>query len=204
MIGGNGSPTGTKTNTKTALDNREQKGLNIPSIDPSGDALSSFLKALNKNTDATKKNTKTTLDIATENAIKFNQARQKALSGSSDLAIGGLGSRTYIPGVSVGGSSIGSTAMAGSTAAQSSAQARIDQLELLRARIQKKISAVAPSINALNSINNKGKSGGNNVNINVQGSVISNEDLLTNVRNGLQRTTKRQFGLPLREYAFGR
>jgi hypothetical protein len=204
MIGGKGSPTGTKTNTKTALDNREQRGLNIPSIDPSGDALSSFLKALNKNTDATKKNTKTTLDIATENAIKFNQARQKALSGSSDLAIGGLGSRTYIPGVSVGGSSIGSTAMAGSTAAQSSAQARIDQLELLRARIQKKISAVAPSINALNSINNKGKSGGNNVNINVQGSVISNEDLLTNVRNGLQRTTKRQFGLPLREYAFGR
>ena len=207
MARGNKGGTSKNTGTKTALDNIEKRGTVAPSIDFGDNGLKDFLAGLNKNTTATNKNTKalTPMDIATQNAIKFNQARQKALSGSSDLAIGGLGSRTYIPGVSVGGSSIGSTAMGAPTAVQTSMQARIDQLAALRSKIQKKINAQTPSIAAGGSVGTTSKSGGNNVSINVQGSVISNEDLLTNVRNGLQRTTKRQFGLPpIREYAFGR
>jgi uncharacterized membrane protein (DUF2068 family) len=55
------------------------------------DALKAFLDALNKNTNAVKKNTKTAFDIATENAMKELAARQKALSGSASIAIGGGG-----------------------------------------------------------------------------------------------------------------
>lgn len=58
------------------------------------DALSAFLAALNKNTNAVKKNTKTVFDIATENAQKELAARQKALTGSASIAIGG-GGRIY-------------------------------------------------------------------------------------------------------------
>lgn len=58
------------------------------------DALSAFLEALNKNTNAVKKNTKTVFDIATENAQKELAARQKALSGSASIAIGG-GAKVY-------------------------------------------------------------------------------------------------------------
>ena len=58
------------------------------------DALSAFLAALNKNTVATNKNTKSVMDIATENAMKELAARQKALSGGSSIAIGG-GSKIY-------------------------------------------------------------------------------------------------------------
>jgi hypothetical protein len=60
------------------------------------DALDALLKALAKNTDATKKNTKTVFDIATENAMKELAARQKALSGSASIAIGG-GGKIYGP-----------------------------------------------------------------------------------------------------------
>jgi hypothetical protein len=59
------------------------------------DALSAFLAALNANTTATKKNTKSVMDIATENAMKELAARQKALSSSSSIAIGGKGSNVY-------------------------------------------------------------------------------------------------------------
>ena len=55
------------------------------------DPLKAFLDALNKNTNAVKKNTKTAFDIATENAMKELAARQKALSGSASIAIGGGG-----------------------------------------------------------------------------------------------------------------
>jgi hypothetical protein len=58
------------------------------------DALSAFLAALNKNTTAVKKNTKTEFDIATENARKELAARQKALSGGSSIPVGG-GSKVY-------------------------------------------------------------------------------------------------------------
>jgi hypothetical protein len=71
--------------------------LNNVDLSPSiggADALSAFLAALNKNTDATKKNTKSVMDIATENAMKELAARQKALSGGSSIAIGG-GSKVY-------------------------------------------------------------------------------------------------------------
>lgn len=57
--------------------------------------LKAFLDALNKNTSAVKKNTKTAFDIATENAMKELAARQKALSSSSSIAIGGKGSNVY-------------------------------------------------------------------------------------------------------------
>jgi hypothetical protein len=65
-------------------------GGSAPSIGGT-DALSAFLDALNKNTTAVKKNTKTVFDIATENAQKELAARQKALSGSASIAIGGGG-----------------------------------------------------------------------------------------------------------------
>ena len=55
------------------------------------DALKALFDALNKNTTAVKKNTKTAFDIATENAMKELAARQKALSGSASIAIGGGG-----------------------------------------------------------------------------------------------------------------
>jgi len=58
------------------------------------DALKAFFDALNKNTNAVKKNTKTVFDIATENAQKELAARQRALSGSASIAIGG-GSKVY-------------------------------------------------------------------------------------------------------------
>jgi hypothetical protein len=57
--------------------------------------LQAFLDALNKNTVATVKNTKSVMDIATENAMKELAARQKALSGSASIAIGGKGSSIY-------------------------------------------------------------------------------------------------------------
>jgi hypothetical protein len=60
----------------------------VPGVDKT---LEEFLKALNKNTTATNKNTKSVMDIATENAMKELAARQKALSGSSSIAIGGGG-----------------------------------------------------------------------------------------------------------------
>jgi len=59
------------------------------------DALSAFLTALNKNTVATNKNTKSVMDIATENAMKELANRQKALSGGSSIALGGAGSKIY-------------------------------------------------------------------------------------------------------------
>jgi hypothetical protein len=58
------------------------------------DALSAFLAALNKNTTATNKNTKSVMDIATQNAMAELAKRQKALSGGSSIAIGG-GSKIY-------------------------------------------------------------------------------------------------------------
>lgn len=66
------------------------------SISGTTDALKAFLDALNKNTNAVKKNTKTVFDIATENAQKELAARQKALSGSASIAIGG-GGKVYGP-----------------------------------------------------------------------------------------------------------
>jgi len=68
-------------------------GYKAPSIAvPGADkTLEAFLAALNKNTTATNKNTKSVMDIATENAMKELAARQKALSGSSSIAIGGGG-----------------------------------------------------------------------------------------------------------------
>jgi hypothetical protein len=64
--------------------------ISTPSIGGT-DALSAFLAALAKNTAAIKKNTKSVQDIATENAMKELAARQKALSGSASIAIGGGG-----------------------------------------------------------------------------------------------------------------
>jgi hypothetical protein len=55
-----------------------------------------FADALNKNTKAITKNTKSIMDIATENAMKELAARQKALSGSASIAIGG-GGKIYGP-----------------------------------------------------------------------------------------------------------
>jgi hypothetical protein len=53
--------------------------------------LEEYLKSINKNTTAVNKNTKSVMDIATENAMKELAARQKALSGSASIAIGGGG-----------------------------------------------------------------------------------------------------------------
>jgi hypothetical protein len=51
--------------------------------------------AINKNTTATIKNTKSIMDIATQNAMAELANRQKALSGSSSIALGGAGSKIY-------------------------------------------------------------------------------------------------------------
>lgn len=59
----------------------------VPTKDP-------VVTALDKNTIATIKNTKSIMDIATANAMKELAARQKALSGGSSIAIGG-GSKIY-------------------------------------------------------------------------------------------------------------
>jgi hypothetical protein len=96
--------------------------------------LEEFLKALNKNTTATIKNTKSVMDIATENARKELAARQKALSGSSSIAIGASGSKAY------------------------------------------------------------GTRGGTTVVVNNAGSVITQENLVTSIVNGIERTTRRSFG----------
>jgi hypothetical protein len=96
--------------------------------------LAAFLAALNKNTTATNKNTKSVMDIATENAMKELAARQKALSGSSSIAIGGVGSKTY------------------------------------------------------------GARGSTTVIVNNAGSVITQENLVTSIVNGIERTTRRSFG----------
>jgi hypothetical protein len=60
------------------------------------DALSAFLAALAKNTAAIKKNTKTQADLITDEAVRQNLARQKALSGSTSLAVG-QGGKLYMP-----------------------------------------------------------------------------------------------------------
>ena len=111
-------------------------GYKAPSIAvPGADkTLEAFLAALNKNTTATNKNTKSVMDIATENAMKELAARQKALSGSASIAIGGAGSKIY------------------------------------------------------------GTRGGTTVIVNNAGSVISNENLVTSIVNGIERTTRRSFG----------
>jgi len=97
------------------------------------DAFSAFLDALNKNTAAITKKTK--FDLATERAMKELAARQKGLSGSSSIAIGGAGSNPYGP--------------RGSTTT---------------------------------------------VVVNNAGSVITEENLVTTIVNGIERTTRRSFG----------
>jgi hypothetical protein len=97
------------------------------------DALSAFLAALAKNTAAIKKNTKTQQDLITDEAVRQNLAKQKALSGSTALAVG-QGGKLYMP-----------------------------------------------------------KSGVNVV-VNNAGSVISGNDLVTSIVNGIERTTRRSFG----------
>ena len=59
----------------------------VPTKDP-------VVTALDKNTIATIKNTKSVMDIATQNAMAELAKRQKALSGGSSIAIGG-GSKIY-------------------------------------------------------------------------------------------------------------
>jgi hypothetical protein len=63
----------------------------IGAVTSADQTFAAWLAALNKNTTATVKNTKSVMDIATENAMKELAARQKALSGSASIAIGGGG-----------------------------------------------------------------------------------------------------------------
>jgi hypothetical protein len=98
--------------------------------------LEEYLKSINKNTTAVNKNTKSVMDIATANAMKELAARQKALSGSASIAIGGGG-----------------------------------KLYGLRDANGKII-----------------------VNVNNAGSVITQENLVTSIVNGIERTTRRSFG----------
>ena len=63
-------------------------------VPPKNNAVDNLIDAINENTKTIKK--KTAFDIATENAVKANLARQKALSGSTSLAIG-EGGKIYGP-----------------------------------------------------------------------------------------------------------
>lgn len=67
------------------------KSVTVP---PKNNAVDNLINAINENTKTIKK--KTAFDIATENAIKANLARQKAMSGSTSLAIG-EGGKIYGP-----------------------------------------------------------------------------------------------------------
>jgi hypothetical protein len=68
-----------------------QNAARLEAIKPTKNPL---VFALNKNTTATIKNTKSVMDIATQNAMAELAKRQKALSGGSSIAIGG-GSKIY-------------------------------------------------------------------------------------------------------------
>jgi hypothetical protein len=70
------------------------------------DTLAAFLAALNKNTTATVKNTKSVMDQATESAMKQLAARQAALSGSASIAIGGSGAKAFSTRNSNGGMNV--------------------------------------------------------------------------------------------------
>lgn len=63
-------------------------------VPPKNNVVDNLIDAINENTKTIKK--KTAFDIATENAVKANLARQKALSGSTSLAIG-EGGKIYGP-----------------------------------------------------------------------------------------------------------
>lgn len=63
-------------------------------VPPKNNVVDSLIDAITENTKTIKK--KTAFDIATENAVKANLARQKALSGSTSLAIG-EGGKIYGP-----------------------------------------------------------------------------------------------------------
>lgn len=63
-------------------------------VPPKNNAVDNLIDAITENTKTIKK--KTAFDIATENAVKANLARQKALSGSTSLAIG-EGGKIYGP-----------------------------------------------------------------------------------------------------------
>lgn len=63
-------------------------------VPPKNNVVDDLIDAITENTKTIKK--KTAFDIATENAIKANLARQKALSGSTSLAIG-EGGKIYGP-----------------------------------------------------------------------------------------------------------
>jgi len=67
------------------------KSVTVP---PKNNVVDNLIDAINENTKTIKK--KTAFDIATENAVKANLARQKALSGSTSLAIG-EGGKIYGP-----------------------------------------------------------------------------------------------------------
>ena len=122
--GGKGiSPRGNANNRDFSVD---------PYTPPVVNALDNFTTGLNKATKATK-DTKKLQDAITAEAVRQNLAKQKALSGSTALAVG-QGGKLYMP-----------------------------------------------------------KSGVNVV-VNNAGSVISGNDLVTSIVNGIERTTRRSFG----------
>ena len=94
MVNGKNTPTVGGKKGISPRGNANNKDFSVTPIS-SNDAFSAFLNSLNKNTTAIKKNTKSIIDIATENARKELAARQAKLSGSSSIAIGGVGSKPY-------------------------------------------------------------------------------------------------------------
>ena len=133
QMDGNTAKTSTKgTGSAGKLDTTNlTTGAVIPSTTDA--AYAAFIKSLNNNTAATTKDTKAKMDAITKEAVRLNLERQKALSGSTALAIG-QGSKLYKP------------------------------------------------------------NSGVNVVVNNAGSVISNENLVQSIVNGVQRTTRRNFG----------
>ena len=130
MMNAKDTPTGTKAR-------RSRNGLPFGTVGSSGLTNNPFDKlpdVIGKNTKAVIKNTKQAEDAITAEAVRQNLARQKSLSGSKTIAIGGSGSLSY------------------------------------------------------------GPRGGTTVVVNNAGSVISNENLVTSIVDGIQRTTRRNFG----------
>jgi hypothetical protein len=131
MVGENANKGGTAGKKGVSpRGNTNNRDFSVTPYSPVTNALSNFTTGLNKATAATKKSMNDEINAA---AAKKNLERQKMLSGSTSLAVGG-GRKLYMP------------------------------------------------------------NSGVNVAVNVQGSVTTQQDLVTSIVNGIERTTRRSFG----------
>lgn len=95
-LGANGATSTGKNTSGVYAGNPNLKTVGTVPTVSTDQTLRDWLAALGKNTTAVTKNTKSTIDAVTADAIKQNLARQKSMSGSATIAIGG-GGKLYRP-----------------------------------------------------------------------------------------------------------